>query len=170
MAGTVGRIESCVPALRRYAGALVRNRQEIDDLVHDCVLRALDRLDTLRSESEMRPWLFAIMHNLHVSRARRQRTRGIHEPLEASTAVGLSVTGKQEETLYAQDIMSAVQRLPENLRSVLILVTVEDLAYGEVSKILGIPVGTVMSRLGRARERVRRECEPEQIAGTALLK
>jgi RNA polymerase sigma factor (sigma-70 family) len=170
MTGTVGLMEACIPALRRYAGSLLRDRQEVDDLVHDCLVRALDRLHTRRSDSEMRPWLFAIMHNLYVSRARQRRSRGVHEPLEAAGDAWLSVEGEQEKRLHARDVMNAVARLPEELRSVLVLVTVEDLAYADVAKVLGIPIGTVMSRLSRARERVRRECQQEPKVEVARVK
>lgn len=69
-------MEACIPALRRYAGALLRDRQEVDDLVHDCLVLALARLHTRRGDADLRAWLFAIMHNLYVSRFRRRRVRG----------------------------------------------------------------------------------------------
>jgi len=84
MAGVMGSMEACVPALRRYARSLLRDRQEVDDLVHDCLVRALDRLHTHREEAELRPWLFTIMHNLFVSRIRRLKRRGVMEPIEAA--------------------------------------------------------------------------------------
>lgn len=155
--GTLGLIEACIPALRRYAMALVRDRQEVDDLVHDSLLRALDRLHTRQQDAEMRPWLFAIMHNVYVSRLRRKRVRGQIEPLDTVAEPVLAVSAAQEDQIAAQDIMRAVERLPEGLRSVLLLVTVEDLSYAEVSQVLNIPIGTVMSRLSRARERLRQQ-------------
>ena len=157
MTGTLGVIEACIPALRRYAVSLLRDRQEVDDLVHDCILRALDRLHTRQRDAEMRPWLFAILHNLYVSRIRQGRARGRMEPLDSISELALTVSPRQEDQVVAQDIMQAVERLPESLRTVLILVTVEDLSYGEVSQVLNIPIGTVMSRLSRARERIRQQ-------------
>jgi RNA polymerase sigma-70 factor (ECF subfamily) len=148
-------MESCIPALRRYAGSLLRDRQEVDDLVHDCLVRALDRLHTRRDEGEMRPWLFAIMHNLYVSRVRRTQTRAAAESLDAIAES--SVGARQEAHVETRDVMAAVRRLPEDLRGVLLLVTVEDLSYAETARVLNIPIGTVMSRLSRARERIRRE-------------
>lgn len=150
-------MEACIPALRRYAGTLLRNRQEVDDLVHDCLVRALDRLHTQRGDLQMRPWLFAIMHNLYVSRVRQKRTRGEPEPLDTVAEDRFGIGARQEQQVHAREIMAVVQTLPEDLRSVLLLVTVEDLTYADVAKILNIPIGTVMSRLSRARERVRRE-------------
>lgn len=125
-------------------------------MVHDCLVRALDRLHTHRSDAEMRPWLFAIMHNLYVSRVRQKRTRGEAEPLDTIAESTLGVGARQEDHVGTREIIRVVERLPEDLRSVLFLVTVEDLSYAEVSKVLDIPIGTVMSRLSRARERVRR--------------
>jgi RNA polymerase sigma-70 factor (ECF subfamily) len=154
--GTIGHIESCIPALRRYAGSLLRDRQEVDDLVHDCLVRALDRLHKRQSEAEIRPWLFAIMHNLYVDRARRKQTRGAAEPLDTIAESTLGVDARQEDYVQAREVMRVVELLPEELRWVLLLVTVEDLTYAEVSRVLDIPIGTVMSRLSRARERVRR--------------
>jgi RNA polymerase sigma factor (sigma-70 family) len=75
MSGVLTQIEACIPALRRYAAALLRNREDADDLVHDCLVRALDKLDTRRDDAEVRPWLFAIMHNLFISQLRRARSR-----------------------------------------------------------------------------------------------
>jgi RNA polymerase sigma factor (sigma-70 family) len=159
MPGPMALIEECIPALRRYASALLRDRQEVDDLVHDCLVRALDRLHTLRNDAEMRSWLFAIMHNLYVSRFRRKQTQGQSLSIEALEEQAPAVHPRQEEHLEAQDVIRAVERLPEDHRAVLLLVTVEDLSYAEVAQVLGIPIGTVMSRLARARERVRRDTE-----------
>jgi RNA polymerase sigma-70 factor, ECF subfamily len=156
MSGTVRIMEACIPALRRYAGSLLRDRQEVDDLVHDCLVRALDRLHTRRSDAEMRPWLFAIMHNLYISRIRQRRTRGEAESLDTVAEAAVGIGARQEDHIRTREIMAEVQRLPDDLRSVLLLVTVEDLSYAEVAGVLDIPIGTVMSRLSRARERLRR--------------
>jgi RNA polymerase sigma-70 factor (ECF subfamily) len=166
----MARMEECIPALRRYAIALLRDRQEADDLVHECLVRALDRLQTLRNDVEVRPWLFAILHNLHVSRVRRRQARG--QPLSIDTVAeqALAAPPRQEEHLRAQDVMRAVERLPEDHRAVLLLVTVEDLSYAEAARVLGIPVGTVMSRLARARERLRRDTEGEPSAELKRVK
>src|SRR5689334_13713116 len=75
------RIEDCIPALRRYAAALLRNREEADDLVHDCLVRALDKLHTRREDADVRAWLFAIMHNLFISQLRRSKARPSGERL-----------------------------------------------------------------------------------------
>jgi RNA polymerase sigma-70 factor (ECF subfamily) len=154
MPGTLARIEACIPSLRRYASALLRDQQGADDLVHDCLVRALDKLHTRREAQEVRPWLFAIMHNLFISQTRRARIRD----REGADPVGedAAVTGAgQEDALRWRDLIRALDRLPPEQRAVLLLVSVEDLSYAEVARVLGIPVGTVMSRLSRARERLR---------------
>src|SRR4051812_50118906 len=80
VSGVLTRIEGCIPALRRYAAALLRNREDADDLVHDCLVRALDKLHTRRDEADVRAWLFAIMHNLFISQLRRAKARPAGEP------------------------------------------------------------------------------------------
>jgi RNA polymerase sigma-70 factor, ECF subfamily len=156
MSGTISVMEACIPALRRYAGSLLRDRQEVDDLVHDCLVRALDRLHTRRTDTEMRPWLFAIMHNLYISRIRQRRTRGEAEPLDTVTDSAVGTGPRQEVHIHTREVLEEVRRLPDDLRCVLLLVTVEDMTYAQVASVLDIPIGTVMSRLSRARERLRR--------------
>jgi RNA polymerase sigma-70 factor, ECF subfamily len=149
-------MEACIPALRRYAGALLRDRQEVDDLVHDCLVRALEQLHTRRQDGDLRAWLFAIMHNLFISRTRRNRLRDAARPLDQVGEEMLGLRPSQELHIETRDLLRAVGTLPEEQRSVLLLVTVEDLSYAEVASVLGIPLGTVMSRLARARERLAR--------------
>jgi RNA polymerase sigma-70 factor (ECF subfamily) len=124
-------------------------------LVHDCLVRALDRLHTRRDDAEMRPWLFTIMHNLYVSRIRQKRTVGQPESLDDVAESALAVDAVQDQRVRMKDVIRAVEQLPEDLRSVLLLVTVEELSYANVARVLDIPIGTVMSRLSRARERLR---------------
>jgi RNA polymerase sigma factor (sigma-70 family) len=151
-------IEPLIPALRRYARALVRNSATADDLVQDCLERAVSRWHQ-RREGELRPWLFAILHNLAVSQFRQLATRGQHVGLDAATERDLGQDAVQEKKLMYQDVLDRLARLPEDQRSVLLLVAVEDLSYAEAAKVLDVPVGTVMSRLSRARERLHQELE-----------
>ncbi len=154
MSSVLARMESCVPALRRYASALLRSRQDADDLVHDCLVRALERLHTRHEDVEMRIWLFAIMHNLFVSQRRKANVRGRAASLDGDEAEpGLRAT--QDDRLHWHDTVRALNNLPDEQRAVLLLVSVEELSYAEVARVLGIPVGTVMSRLARGRERLR---------------
>jgi RNA polymerase sigma-70 factor (ECF subfamily) len=148
-------IEACVPALRRYAIALLRSREEADDLVHDCLVRALDKLHTRREDADVRAWLFTIMHNLFVSQLRRRRARPTPEPLEEWHESAASLNPAQEDGLHWRDLLRGLDRLPEEQRSVILLVSVEDMSYAEAAAVLGVPIGTVMSRLARGRERLR---------------
>jgi RNA polymerase sigma-70 factor (ECF subfamily) len=160
--GVLTRIEACIPALRRYAAALLRNREDADDLVHDCLVRALDKLHTRRDDADVRAWLFTIMHNLFVSQLRRAKARPSGEPLdEAHEAMG--IRPGQESGLQWRDLIRALNRLPVEQRTVILLVSVEDLSYAETAQVLGIPIGTVMSRLARGRERLRQMTEEGEI-------
>lgn len=145
-------LERYIPALRRYAWVLARNTADADDLVQDCLERAIGRLGTVRSDGELRPWLFTILHSLFVS-GRRQAAR--RPMVDLDQVADLGVAGNQEPSSMLQGVMAALETLPEEHRSVLLLVGVEDLTYQEAARVLGVPVGTVMSRLSRARERLR---------------
>jgi RNA polymerase sigma-70 factor (ECF subfamily) len=153
----ISRMEACVPALRRYARVLLKggHDQDSDDLVHDSLALALDRLHTQRRELPIRPWLFTIMHNLFVSGVRRQQSRGEPVSLDSVGEGYLAVGATQEDSLRWRDLLRGLESLPEEQRLVVILVSVEDLSYAEVGQVLGIPIGTVMSRLSRGRERLR---------------
>ena len=155
VSGVLTRIEACIPALRRYAVALLRNREDADDLVHDCLVRALDKLHTRRDDADVRAWLFAIMHNLFVSQVRRAKARPAGGPLDESHESTLSLRPEQESSLQWRDLLRGLAQLPADQRSVILLVSVEDLSYAEAANVLGIPIGTVMSRLARGRERLR---------------
>jgi len=149
----LSKLEENIPSLRRYAWTLLRNSSDADDLVQECLLKALDRIDTLRSTSDLRSWLFTIMHNLYVNRWRRMklRTRLAADNAEAELAVGPS----QQASAELQDVLRGLSTLTEEQRQIVLLVAVEGFQYGEVAAMLGIPVGTVMSRLSRARDRLR---------------
>jgi RNA polymerase sigma factor (sigma-70 family) len=152
-------IEACVPDLRRYAFSLVRSRPEADDLVHDCLVRALERWDTRHDDLNPRPWLFAIMHNLFASQRRRARVRGHIIAFAATSSDSHSIPPAQEHQVELREAVRALDALPEEQRNVLILVTIADLSYAEVAEVLGVPIGTVMSRLSRGRERLRQLLE-----------
>jgi RNA polymerase sigma factor (sigma-70 family) len=151
-------IEPLIPALRRYARALVRNPASADDLVQDCLERAVSRWHQ-RREDDPRPWLFAILHSLAVSQFRQLSRRGPHVALDAASEHDFRQDAVQENKLMYQDVLDKLARLPEDQRSVLLLVAVEDLSYAEAAKVLNVPIGTVMSRLSRARERLQQELE-----------
>lgn len=147
-------IEPTIPGLRRYAIALVRNPAEADDLVQDSLERAVARWGQRRADGDTRSWLYAILHNLAVSRWRSRR-RGLPAmPIDSVDPAFLSVPPAQEQGLARSDILRALDRLPEEYRTVILLVTVEELSYAETARVLHIPIGTVMSRLSRGRARL----------------
>ncbi|WP_454634141.1 sigma-70 family RNA polymerase sigma factor [Bradyrhizobium cenepequi] len=152
------QVEPLIPALRRYARALMRNRASADDLVQDCLERAVSRWHQ-RRDGSVRAWLFTILHNLAADQFRQAASRGRHVPIEEAGERELSGAASQEHRLIYQDVLDKLARLPEEQRSVLLLVAVEDLSYAEAAKVLNIPVGTVMSRLSRARERLQQELD-----------
>jgi RNA polymerase sigma-70 factor (ECF subfamily) len=145
-----------IPRLRRYARALIGNRAAADDLVQDTLERAWARCALWRAGSDLRAWLFSIMHNLRVDQLRRPNLPS-HSIDEDDFEVPTRAT--QSDRLEVRDLESALRQLPDEQREVLLLVALEDLSYAEVAGTLGIPVGTVMSRLARGRERLRRLME-----------
>ena len=140
-----------LPGLRRYARALTGNAWAADDLVQDTLERACRKWLLWRSGSDLRAWLFTLMHNLYLN-----QRRGLLEvqPLDDQALATLAGTDDVADDM-AMDLDRCLQRLPAEQRAVLLLVTLEDMAYADVAKLLGIPIGTVMSRLSRARERLR---------------
>lgn len=150
-------IEAHIPGLRRFACALLRgDRQSADDLVQDCLERALSRWHLRRTEGDVRGWLYTILYNRFLSDKHRQRRRGVHDALlEIAEAQLPGVEGGQDLALAHRDLLRAFAALPEEQRSVLVLIAVEDLSYQEAARVLGVPTGTVMSRLSRGRERLR---------------
>ena len=150
-------IEPHIPALRRYAFALLRDRDRADDLVQDTLERALSRWLLRRPDGDVRAWLFTILRNLHVSRWRRERRRGASVDMDETAMPG--VPARQETALEVHDVLLAIDQLPEEQKSLLLLVGVEDFSYDDAARILGMPIGTVMSRLSRARRMLRRAVE-----------
>ena len=144
-----------VPRLRRYARALVGNRDDADDLVQDTLERAWARANLWRGSDavrDMRAWLFGIMHNLHVDGVRRPK---LHTVTIDDDTPEAPVAPTQGDWLAVRDLHGMLELLPIEQREVILLVALEDLAYADVARALGIPIGTVMSRLSRGRERLR---------------
>ena len=145
------QITACIPRLRRYARALVGDRAAADDLIQETLERAWARISQFRVGTDMRAWMFSIMHNLHLNQARGKRES---ESFDDET-VEIPVRATQGDGLEIRDLERALRELPVEQREILLLVALEDLSYEEVAGTLGIPLGTVMSRLSRARERLR---------------
>lgn len=152
-----------IPRLRRYARALLGDRAAADDLVQDTLERAWTRFAQWRAGSDLRAWLFSIMHNLRVDQLRRPAL-----PTETLDEAAGQVPTRptQSDQLEVMDIESALRQLPEEQREVLLLVGLDDMSYAEVASALGIPLGTVMSRLSRGRERLRQIMAGRQPAAS----
>lgn len=158
----------CIPVLRRYARALTRDRDRADDLVQDTLERAWTRLHLWRGGVDPKPWLFSILHSIHISGERRRGRAPVLVPLdlvdgpEAGASAAGAVAGPDgtEARIDLRRVIGAFDTLPDGQREVLLLVAVEGFSYHEVAEILMIPIGTVMSRLSRARERLRTALEP----------
>ena len=145
------QIEEHLPGLRRYARVLTGNAWEADDLVQDTLERACRKWLLWRVGSDLRAWLFTLMHNLYLNQRRTlapvqwQDIKTVEDRLQAP--------GDARDT--ALDLERCLQQLPAEQRAVLLLVTLEDMDYAEVARVLQVPVGTVMSRLSRARARLK---------------
>ena len=156
------QVVACIPSLRRYARALVGDVQRADDLVQDTLERALLRLHLWHGDGDMRAWVFTIMHNLNANLVRRLARGPAFVPLLVEESAPEPATPAAEASVQLHELERALQRLPEKQREVLVLVAVEQLSYREVAKVLEVPIGTVMSRLSRAREELRRTLSDDQ--------
>jgi RNA polymerase sigma-70 factor (ECF subfamily) len=152
-----------IPRLRRYARALTRDASRADDLVQSCLARALAKSNLWQPGTDLRAWLFTILHNQHVNDVRRAVREGINVPVEDVTPL-LTVPPTQEASLALRDLDRAMARLPEEQRQVLLLVGLEGMRYEEVAMVLDVPVGTVRSRLSRGREMLRHLMDMKTLA------
>ena len=150
---------SHIPALRRYARLLTGDATRADDLVQDTLERACMRWQLWQPGSVLRSWLLSLMHNLHVNHLRDWRHDDGHVALEDAPEAAHEPLAQMAENM---DMQRALAALPPAMREILLLVTVEEYTYAEAAEILGMPVGTVMSRLHRARERLRELMTPPQ--------
>ena len=145
------QIEEHLPGLRRYARVLTGNAWEADDLVQDTLERACRKWLLWRVGSDLRAWLFTLMHNLYLN---QRRTLAPVQWQDIETVEDrLQAPGDARDTTL--DLERCLQQLPAEQRAVLLLVTLEDMDYAEVARVLQVPVGTVMSRLSRARARLK---------------
>ena len=143
-----------LPYLRRFARALTANATNADDIVHDCVVKALENSDKFEPGTNLRAWLFTILRNGFISDIRRSRRRLV-ETDSPRWACGGIAAPNQEGAVLLHRLQAAMSRLPHEQRTVLALVVVEGMNYDQAAKMLRLPVGTVRSRLSRARQALR---------------
>ncbi len=144
-----------IPSLRRYARALTGDAWTADDLVQDTLERACSKWRLWTAGSDLRAWLFTLMHNIFVNQVRRAVRQSAAGTTVDVEAVAHELAAPDAGDAQSLDLQRCLLRLPEDQRVVLLLVTLEDLSYEEVARITAVPIGTVMSRLSRARSRLR---------------
>ena len=144
-----------IPYLRRYARALTQNAADADDLVQNCLVRAISKMDRFEAGTNLRAWLLAIMHNIFIDGFRKKRRAREVGETEETLSKGLFTPANQFRRVQVTDVESALQQLPVTQRSTLLLIALENLTYEEVARITEVPVGTVRSRLSRARHALR---------------
>jgi RNA polymerase sigma-70 factor (ECF subfamily) len=147
-------LERHIPAMRRFAWSLTRDRDKADDLVQEALLRAVSRWAQLRNPGSVRPWLLQILYNAFRAELRRRHGEELSMPSDTDAQHPAAI-GHPEDKILLRSALGALARLPEDQRAVLELVAIEGLSYEEVSRIVDVPLGTVMSRLSRARETLR---------------
>ncbi len=153
------QLGSELPALRRFARALTGDAALADDLVQDCVERALNKSHLYDPARPLRAWLYAVLRNIYISGLRRSGRASVVKTVDELSDGEGAVPPAQEEHLSAGSVAQALDRLASQHREVIVLVALEEMSYRDVAEILGVPLGTVMSRLSRAREHLRRILE-----------
>lgn len=148
-----GAVLQWLPRLRRYARALTGDSATADDLVQDTLERALVKQALWREGSDLRAWLFTVMHNIFVNQV---RSAAVNRTVALEDGVTDWPQARDGDRLDVRDLDRALQGLPEEQRSVVLLVGLEELSYEEAARVMDVPVGTVMSRLSRGREKLRR--------------
>ncbi|MEP6738994.1 MAG: RNA polymerase sigma factor [Caldimonas sp.] len=160
-------VVACIPSLRRYARGLTADRDRADDLVQDTLEKAWRRFSLWQRRAGVRAWMFGIMHNQFVDQLRAERSR----PFVSSEGEPPDVAQRatQSDRIEVLDLERSLRRLAPEQREVLLLVGVEELSYREVALAVGVPIGTVMSRLSRARERLRSDLQGRPEAAATKL-
>jgi RNA polymerase sigma-70 factor (ECF subfamily) len=159
-----------LPRLRRFAYALTGNTEQGDDLVQDACLRALSRMELWQPGTRLDSWMYRIAQNIWLDRVRANKVRG--EAVDIETMAGLTGTDGRvvaESELTLQAVAAALSRLPAEQRATVALVCIEGASYKEAAEISGVPVGTVMSRLARARRTLNAALNPPERAHMAPL-
>lgn len=156
MASDIGpRLVDLLPRLRRFAIALCRSRETADDLVQDACARALAAEEPMTVDMNVEAWMFRILRNLWYDRLRRAKVRGEEIEIgDREDLPGLTAEPEAERRLVLERVARAIDALPDEQREIVLLVCVEDTSYRDAAEILGLPLGTVMSRLARARRKL----------------
>jgi RNA polymerase sigma-70 factor (ECF subfamily) len=163
MSDFAGMLEAQIPRLRRYARALTRDFSRADDLVQNCLTRAVAKQHLWQYGTDLRAWLFTILHHQHVNDVRRSIREGSHVVLEELPE--LTAQPNAISVLQLRDLEAALGKLQLEQRQVILLVGLEGMSYDEVANVLNVPVGTVRSRLSRGRDQLRRLMDMEEQAG-----
>jgi len=162
---TIEQLQAQVPRLRRYARALTGNRDAADDLTQDTLERAWNKRHLWQLESNLRAWLFAVMHNVYINGVKRGRVMDSLDNLPQGIAEAAPAAGGADPGATLHDLQVALVRLPAEQRAVLLLVGLEQLSYAEAAQVLAVPIGTVMSRLSRGRDRLRQLLDGDNDGG-----
>ncbi|MGE5514614.1 MAG: sigma-70 family RNA polymerase sigma factor [Bacteroidota bacterium] len=150
-----------IPNLRRYARVLVRDSIHAEDLVQDCLERAISREHLWREGTNLRAWLFTILHNLYINQYLRHGSVNTMVPL-LDEHTHLSCPARQVHSVTLKDLARAFDHLPEQEQQVVLMVGLDGMQYEDAAAALGVPMGTVKSRLSRARRRLRRLLDGDQ--------
>jgi RNA polymerase sigma-70 factor (ECF subfamily) len=167
---------AAIPRLRRYARVLTGEATRADDLVQETLARAWEKRRLWAAGTDLRAWLFTIMHNVFVNQRALARREAGNVSLDSDDGGGawqIPVRATQQTRVELMEMLREVGRLPVDQRAVLVLAAVEELRYEEIATVLSIPVGTVMSRLSRAREKLRRaasDAPSETMSGLKIIK
>jgi len=156
-----------IPHLRRYARSLTRDPDAADDLVQGCLERALGRYHLWQPTRRLRPWLFTIMHNLFIDTRRLRANRSPALPLEELVSPPAQAA-EQEHHLAVHTVLRQVDLLPPEQREAVLLVAVNELSYAEAAAVLGVPQGTLMSRLHRGRAKLREQLGMTEPRGAPI--
>lgn len=161
------RIIALLPRLRRFALTLTRHPDDGDDLVQLSVERALSRLNRWNEGTRLDSWMFKIMQNLWIDELRSRRSRGQVDPdFDLDVLAGSDGRDVMDQRLTLQDTIAALMALPEEQRAVMLLVAVEGFSYRDAAEVLEVPIGTVMSRISRARAALDQQWQLTVVGGT----
>ncbi len=165
---TASELNDVLPALRRFAFSLTRNEDRADDLVQDTVERALIKSDYFEQGTNLRSWIFTVCRRIFLNQIRKQKTQGVSVEIEDAPQMKLAAAPSQDMTITCKEMLTALEKLPMRDKVILSLVAVEGMKYDEAATVLDVPVGTVRSRLSRARTRLKELTEEGSAPETSV--